>query len=66
VWVFARSGSTWTRRAKLTGGGETRIGGFGVSVALSADANTALVGGSEDNHDVEAAWLFTRSGSAWK
>ena len=35
------------------------------SVALSADGNTALIGGPGDNCDVGAAWVFTRSGSTW-
>ena len=44
--MFTRSGGTWTQQgAKLTGSGETGAGGFGVSVALSADGNTALIGG---------------------
>jgi hypothetical protein len=34
----------------------------GWSVALSADGNTAIVGGFQDNSDTGAAWMFTRSG----
>ena len=51
--------------SKLTGSGETGAGGFGSSVALSADGNTALIGGPYDNGGVGAAWVFTRSGSTW-
>jgi len=66
AWVFTRSGSTWTQQgAKLTGGGESGAGRFGSSVALSADGNTALIGGWYDNSFVGAAWVFTRSGSTW-
>ncbi len=66
AWVFTRSGSTWTQQGpKLTGGGETGEGRFGVAVALSADGNTALVGGLADDSTRGAAWLFTRSGSTW-
>jgi hypothetical protein len=66
VWVFTRSGSTWTQQGeKLTGTGETGKGEFGKSVALSADGDTALIGGPGDNGEAGAAWLFTRSGSAW-
>ena len=32
-----------------------------MSVALSADGNTALIGGPDDNSTRGAAWLFTRS-----
>jgi Divergent InlB B-repeat domain/FG-GAP repeat len=66
AWVFTRSGSTWTQQGeKLTGTGETGQGQFGDSVALSADGNTALIGGLGDNSGVGAAWVFTRSGSTW-
>jgi hypothetical protein len=71
AWVFTRSGSTWTQQGeKLTGGGEIGAGEsggkgeFGYSVALSADGNTALIGGRA-TLGVGAAWVFTRSGSTW-
>ncbi len=66
AWVFTRSGSTWAQQGpKLTGGGEMMEGQFGNSVSLSADGNTALVGGNTDNGNEGAAWVFTRSGSTW-
>ncbi len=69
AWVFTRSGSTWTQQGpKLTGGGEQGEGQFGISAALSADGNTALIGGINDEtagKQVGAAWVFTRSGSTW-
>jgi FG-GAP repeat len=66
VWVFRRSGSTWTQEGpKLTGAGEVGAGGFGWSVALSADGNTALVGGPYDNRGAGAVWVFTNSGTSW-
>jgi hypothetical protein len=65
VWVFTRSGSAWAQGSKLTGKEETGEGWFGSSVALSADGETALVGGPQDNSDAGAVWVFTSSGSAW-
>jgi hypothetical protein len=66
VWVFTHSGSMWTQQdGKLTGSGEVGEGTFGSSVALSSDGSTALVGGYSDNERAGAAWVFTRSGSAW-
>ena len=47
AWVFTRTGTTWTQQGdKLTQIGESdrAFPGFGVSVALSYDGNTALVG----------------------
>jgi hypothetical protein len=63
AWVFTRSGSTWTQQAKLTGAGESGNGWFGQSVALSADGDTALIGGYVDHSDTGAAWVFERSGA---
>ncbi len=63
AWVFTRSGSTWTQQAKLTGAGESGNGWFGQSVALSANGDTALIGGYVDHSDTGAAWVFERSGA---
>ncbi len=38
---------------------------LGRSVALSADGNTALVGGPSALEGLGAAWVFTRSGTVW-
>ena len=65
AWVFTRSGSTWSAGEKLTGAGEVGEGEFGQSVALSAEGETALIGGPLDDNEVGAAWVFTRSGSTW-
>ena len=66
AWVFTRTGSTWTQQGnKLVGTGATGQANQGRSVSLSADGNTAIVGGSNDNSNVGATWVFTRSGSTW-
>ena len=73
AWVFTRSGVTWSQQgSKLVGSGNTGAAAQGTSVSLSADGNTAIIGGSGDNPDPNdkllstgAAWLFTRSGSTW-
>jgi hypothetical protein len=65
AWVFTRSRSTWTQRAKLTGGAEEAgRSDFGENVALAANAKTALIGGPGDNGDIGAAWVFQGSGSS--
>ena len=66
AWVFTRSGGVWTQQGiKLVGTGAIGAAGQGNSVALSADGNTAIVGGPGDNSDTGAAWVFTRSGGVW-
>ena len=69
-WVFTRNGSVWSQQGpKLVGAGA--IGGpqglvyQGTSVAISADGNTAIVGGNQDNSGAGAAWVFTRSAGVW-
>jgi hypothetical protein len=66
AWVFTRSGGVWSQQgSKLFGSGAVGTATQGNSVALSADGNTAIVGGPNDNSDAGAAWVFTRSGGAW-
>jgi len=42
----------------------SRTSAQGFSVALSADGNTALIGGPDDG-TAGAAWVFTRANSTW-
>jgi FG-GAP repeat len=77
AWVFTRSGSVWSQQGpKLVGDctgscsgpagtGESGQGGFGESLALSSDGNTALIGAEVDTNSAGAAWVFIRSGSVW-
>jgi hypothetical protein len=66
VWVFTRSGGIWSQQGdKLVGTGAVGAAGQGYSVALSADGNTAIVGGSLDTTQIGAAWVFTRSNGVW-
>jgi hypothetical protein len=66
AWVFTRSGGVWTGQGnKLVGSGSVGSARQGISVALSADGNTAIVGGWSDNNRTGAAWVFTRRGGVW-
>jgi RHS repeat-associated protein len=66
VWVFTRSGSTWTQQGpKLAGTGEERNRYFGESVALSGDGNTAIVGGPGEREGEGDVWVFTRTEGKW-
>lgn len=67
--IFTRSGGTWTRQQKISPFISAADDGFGYSVALSADGNTALIGAPWDNiganTDQGSAFIFTRSGGTW-
>lgn len=66
VWVFTRSGSVWTQQgSKLVANGAVGNAGFGSSVSLSADGNTAIVSAPADNNFIGAVWAFTRSSGVW-
>jgi len=66
AWVYTRSGGVWTQQgAKLVGTGATANVQQGFAVSLSADGNTAIIGGYGDTAGVGAAWVFTRSGGVW-
>jgi len=66
VWVYARSGGVWSQQgSKLVGTGAVGAAWQGASVAISADGNTAIVGGLGDNSWAGAAWVYTRSGGVW-
>ena len=81
VYVFTRSGTTWSQQAyvKASNTGASDI--FGISVSLSSDGNTLAVGATlEDSKgtgvngvdqdddtitDSGAVYVFTRSGTTW-
>ncbi|MCX6879522.1 MAG: autotransporter-associated beta strand repeat-containing protein [Verrucomicrobia bacterium] len=69
AYVFVRSGITWSQQAKLTATDAATADYLGVSVSLSWDGNTALVGASLDDTaagaEAGSAYVFVRSGTAW-
>ena len=80
VYVFTRSGATWTQQAYLKASNTEAGDRFGDSLALSSDGSTLAVGaemedstatginGSQaDNSgsEVGAVYVFTQSGGTW-
>lgn len=74
--VYFLTNNVWTQQGynPSTGGPQNIITpagvigtqiSFGSSVALSADGNTLAVGGPDDNSQIGAVWIFTRSSSIW-
>jgi sugar lactone lactonase YvrE len=65
AWVFTRSNGVWSQQGpKLVTSGA--VGDpQEISVGLSADGNTAVVGGLSDNNQTGAVWVFTRSNGVW-
>jgi hypothetical protein len=70
TYVFVRSNGTWTQQAQLIGTGETiNYAMQGNAVAVSADGNTVMVGGSLDGTVTDGTsgsiWFFIRTGTTW-
>lgn len=66
VWIFKRNGNVWTQEGnKITVPDAIGNSRFGISVDLSGDGNTLIVGGHTDNANIGAAWIFERSGNTW-
>ncbi len=64
AFVYVRSGSTWTRQAKLTATGASAGDDVGQAVALRG--NTALIGApAYSRRTFPAVYVFQRSGSTW-
>jgi FG-GAP repeat len=71
AWIFTREGATWTEQSEkltdgeVTGGSLPEASAFGASVAISADGDTAVVGGPGDGGGAGALWVFAREGATW-
>ncbi len=67
VYVFTRSGTSWSQQQKLTANDGATGDHFGIAVALSG--NTFVAGAADDdvnaNTDQGSAYVFTRSGTVW-
>ena len=63
VYVFVRSGTTWSQQQILTASFRVAGDHFGDSVAISGD--TAVVGAPYNDNRRGAAYVFVRSGETW-
>ena len=68
VYVFTRSGSTWSQQARVTASDGASWNHLGYSVSISGDGNTVLAGAYGNDtkgEDAGAAYVYTRSGVTW-
>jgi hypothetical protein len=63
IWVFNKSGNNWVQDGNVFGlNGPSILG----SVSITADGKTVIVGSTDDNNNVGAAYIFTRNnGNSW-
>lgn len=69
AFVFTRSNGVWSQQAMLTASDRQVGDHFGVSVALSDNGDTALIGAYVDdvgaNVNQGSAYVYQRSGTVW-
>lgn len=68
AYVFVRNGTTWSEEAKLLADDGAERDWFGLSVALSADGQYALIAAQQDDDggaDAGSAYVFARDGTTW-
>ncbi|MEO8846560.1 MAG: integrin [Kofleriaceae bacterium] len=68
VYVFSRTGMTWTQQAYIKASNSAANARFGTSVALSADGSTLAVGAffeSGGSAVSGAVYVYTRIGLTW-
>jgi Concanavalin A-like lectin/glucanases superfamily/FG-GAP repeat len=67
VYVFTRSGTSWTQQAKLTASDAGVLDNFGTSVAIDLDSVVAGSPGNGDGADEQrgAAYVYTRAATVW-
>ena len=70
AYVFTNSAGSWSQQAELTASDGVYDDEFGISVALSSDGNTALVGAlfhtvNGNTNYQGAAYVFTNSAGSW-
>ena len=66
VYVFTRSGTTWTQEAKLVPNDSNQGDYFGIGIDISGD--TVAIGAYEDDdngYQSGSVYVFTRSGTTW-
>lgn len=69
VYVYVRSGTTWTREAGLTALDRLASAQLGTSVSISANGDRIVAGAPYDDNrgygDIGAVYVFVRSGTSW-
>jgi hypothetical protein len=65
AYIFTRSGTSWSQQAKIQGSDVEAYASFGISVSLSNDGDTAIVGSYGEDSYTGSAYIFTRSGTSW-
>jgi hypothetical protein len=63
VYVYYRSGTTWTQQAQLTAGDQATSDSLGLSISMNA--NYLVAGAYGRNTSTGCAYLYKRTGTSW-
>lgn len=65
AYVFVHHPSGWVQQAKIKAADQAHSIFFGWAVAISDDGNTAVVGAPDNDLQIGAVYVFSRSGYQW-
>lgn len=68
VYLFTRTGTTWTQQQKLTANDGVTDDYFGWDVSISSNGDTVVIGAINNAVDTDlvgSVYLFSKSGSTW-
>jgi cysteine-rich repeat protein len=65
VYVYTRSGTTWSQQAYAKASNTAAQAYFGWSLALSGDGSALAVAAYNEGGDTGAVYVFTRNGTTW-
>lgn len=65
VYIFLRTGTTWATQQRIIVVDNVGNSSTGNAVSINAQGDTVLFGGSNDNANVGAVWVWTRAGAVW-
>ena len=65
AYTYIRTNGTWSEQAKLLASDGSRNDLFGISVSISSDGNTVIIGASNDDRYKGSAYIYTRSNGTW-
>jgi hypothetical protein len=71
AWIFKKQTTNdnhwdwWNAQQKLTPINPVGTPGFGAPIKFSPDNSTLAIGGSGDNNDQGAVWLYSKIGNNW-
>jgi hypothetical protein len=65
VWLYQRSGNTWTEQQKIIPTDAIGNAIFGRTVSLSPDGTLLATGGTFDNDNIGAVWIYSQNSGIW-